>query len=258
MRFQVADMDGDGRPDIVVACRTGVYIFYNKGYPMRVRGASPMPEQTSYPSYRDWDAPQPWRRDPGLDSEGFHPLFARGEPTAGWSRNDGTLTWNGAAGPEYLWEQQVYSDFVLDLEFRASAKGDGRVYLRTTNTAEPEQSGIGIRIVNPGSRSPLDRDSVGGIFGLVAPRENAGKPNDWNRYTITCLGPRIAVALNGRPVSEIDLDSWTRARQGPDGAPNRLGHPLRELARAGYIGLEARGGPVSVRNIRIKPTGPGH
>ncbi len=55
MRLQVADMDGDGRPDIVIPCKTGLYIFYNKGYSPRTRGANHLPDRTTYPSHREWD-----------------------------------------------------------------------------------------------------------------------------------------------------------------------------------------------------------
>ena len=32
MRLNVADVDGDGKLDIIVACKTGLYVFKNKGY----------------------------------------------------------------------------------------------------------------------------------------------------------------------------------------------------------------------------------
>ena len=41
----VADMDGDGRPDVVVACRTGLYVFLDKGYSTRSRDKSPLPDR---------------------------------------------------------------------------------------------------------------------------------------------------------------------------------------------------------------------
>ena len=62
MRFQVADMDGDGRPDIVIPCKTGLYVFFNKGYPTRARGGTNwLPDRTTYPSHRAWEAPRPDR-----------------------------------------------------------------------------------------------------------------------------------------------------------------------------------------------------
>jgi hypothetical protein len=61
MKLNVADMNGDGRPDIIVACKTGLYIFYNKGYSPKKHEASPLPDRTTYPSHIPWEAPRPPR-----------------------------------------------------------------------------------------------------------------------------------------------------------------------------------------------------
>jgi hypothetical protein len=58
MRMQVEDMDGDGRPDIIIPCKTGLYIFFNKGYTQRKGGVNFLPDRTTYPSHREWDAPR--------------------------------------------------------------------------------------------------------------------------------------------------------------------------------------------------------
>ena len=58
MRLNAADMDGDGRRDVVVACRTGLYIFFNKGYPQGTRGVNYLPARESYPSHIPWEAPR--------------------------------------------------------------------------------------------------------------------------------------------------------------------------------------------------------
>ncbi len=55
MRLSVGDMDGDGRPDVVVACKTGLYVFFNKGYSPRARGRSPLPDRDTYPGNVNWE-----------------------------------------------------------------------------------------------------------------------------------------------------------------------------------------------------------
>ena len=59
MKLNVADVDGDGRLDIIVACKTGLYVFQNKGYSTRKKEPSPLPDRTTYPSHRAWEAPRP-------------------------------------------------------------------------------------------------------------------------------------------------------------------------------------------------------
>jgi len=54
MRLQVEDLNGDGRKDIVIACRTGLYVFFNQGYTPRARGANWLPPRESYPSHKPW------------------------------------------------------------------------------------------------------------------------------------------------------------------------------------------------------------
>ncbi len=55
MRLSVGDMDGDGRQDVVVACKTGLYIFFNKGYSPRTRGRNPLPDRNTYPGNVNWE-----------------------------------------------------------------------------------------------------------------------------------------------------------------------------------------------------------
>jgi hypothetical protein len=261
MRLQVADMDGDGRQDIVIPCRSGLYIFYNKGYTSRSRGTNYLPDRKSYPSHKEWEAPRQPRQQP--DAEGFTSLF-NGRDLTGWSPATNWAVENGVIvlkdrtdrqehNDNYLWTRQPYGNFVLDLEFKVSQGTNSGVFIRTSNMKDPVQTGIEIQIGNLPAGRPLARGSVGGIYDLVAPKANALKPDDWNRYTITCDGPRISVALNGQVVSEANLDLWTEARKNPDGTPNKFDRALRDFARSGYVGLQDHGTPVSYRNIRIKP-----
>src|SRR5262249_25104136 len=80
MRLSTGDLDGDGRQDIVIACRTGLYVFYNKGPSQRTRGRNPMPDRASYPGNVVWETP---RNQPQPDREGFVSLF-NGRDLSGW------------------------------------------------------------------------------------------------------------------------------------------------------------------------------
>ena len=59
MRLSTADLDGNGRTDVVVACRSGLYVFFNKGYSPRTRPRNPLPDRNSYPGNVQWEAPRP-------------------------------------------------------------------------------------------------------------------------------------------------------------------------------------------------------
>jgi hypothetical protein len=152
----------------------------------------------------------------------------------------------------YLWTAKTYGDFVLELEFKVWPDTNSGVFIRTADLKDPVQTGIEIQVANQNPEKPLTRGSVGGIYDLVAPTQKTLKPNDWNRMTVTCQGSRISVQLNGKLLSEADLDKWTEANKNPDGSRNKFKRPLKDFAREGYIGFQDHGSPVSYRNIRIK------
>ncbi len=260
MRISVADLDGDGRQDIVIACRSGLYAFFNKGYSPKSRAKSLLPDRDSYPGNINWDAP---RSSVQPDSQGFVSLFngkdlAGWQPAVNWTVENGAITLKNRTDRQehndnYLWADRKYGDFVLELEFKVAPGTNSGIFLHTSNPKDPVQNGIEIQVASSAPGRPLGKGSIGGIYDLVAPVANPLKPDDWNQYTITCQGARISVVLNGQKVSEADLDQWTDARKNPDGTPNKFDVPLKTFAHTGYLGLQDHGTPVWYRNIRIKP-----
>ncbi|MBN2473931.1 MAG: VCBS repeat-containing protein [Pirellulales bacterium] len=54
MKLNVVDMDKDGRLDVVVAGKGGLYVFYHRGYAPRPRGEIRLAPEETYPSWKPW------------------------------------------------------------------------------------------------------------------------------------------------------------------------------------------------------------
>ena len=257
MRLSIADVDSNGKQDVVVACRSGLYAFLNHGYSPRTRGRNPMPPRDSYPGNVNWEA-----RRAASAPAGQVVLFdgkdlSAWQPAQHWTVEDGVLTLKNRTDRQehndnYLYTRRQYGDFILDLDFKVEQGTNSGVYLRTSDMKDPVQTGLEIQVATLAPGRPLGRGSVGGIYDLVAPRVNAVIAGEWNHYTINCKGPMITVLLNGQQVSEMDLDKWTEARKNPDGSPNKFTRAMKDFARVGYVGLQDHGTPVWYRNIRIR------
>ena len=156
---------------------------------------------------------------------------------------------------EYLWTKEQYGDFILELEFKVPEKANSGIFLRTSDLQDPVYSGLEIQVANSFGKTETNKNgTAGAIYDLKAPSKNPIKaPGEWNKVRVECRGPKIAVALNGEAVAEIDLDQWTETGKNPDGTKNKFKKPLKEFARKGYVGLQDHGRPVWYRNVRIKP-----
>lgn len=170
-------------------------------------------------------------------------------PAAGWVVDDGALTRKRPAGD--IWTKQRFGDFVLDLEFKT--EGNSGVFIRTDNPRDNVQTGIEIQVDRP-SKTP-GKHSVGAVYDLLAPGKEATKAGQWNHVTITAVGPRLTVVMNGQSIIDMDLDQWKDAGKNPDGTKNKFRTALKEFKREGHIGLQDHGAVVAYRNIKIKPAG---
>jgi len=212
------------------------------------------------------DEPNLLRPTRGAAGNGWKPLFD-GESMAGWhvagrpapySIEDGALSIAARPGGGHLETEEDYSDFRLRLDFRVPRAGNSGVFLRAARGgANPAVSGCEIQILDDfgweaatGSRlQPWQ--FTGSIYGAVAPGvRDALRPNgEWNAYEILFRDSRLAVALNGCTLFDLDTTTIEPA----------LGPPFSQRAAAGFIGLQAHASiqaapddVLSFRNIFIQ------
>jgi hypothetical protein len=183
--------------------------------------------------------------------DGFVPLL-NGKDLTGWNTTgnwlveaDGAVALHPRPGEHgwtrydaYLTTARKYKDFVLDLEFKLNKGGNSGVFLRVGNPRDQVSSGFEIQILDSHDKpEPLGEHDCGGVIGTKGPSKNMAKPaGEWNRYTITCKGSKLAVDFNGEKVIDLDLDKTG----------------LKNRPREGFIGFQDEGLPVWYRNVRIK------
>jgi hypothetical protein len=192
----------------------------------------------------------------------WQPLFAadlsNAEYPAGvWTISDGVLT---ASEDQAIWTTKDYENFVLDLEFMTAPGTNSGVIVYCSDMANWIPNSVEIQIADDFAEEWAKEPATwhcGAIFGHLAPTKSmVKKAGEWNHYTITCVGKKISVVLNGEKVTDMDMSLWTSAKTNPDGSeiPAWLSRPFAELATIGRIGFQGKhaGAPIFFRNIRIK------
>jgi hypothetical protein len=181
--------------------------------------------------------------EPAKGEEGWRQLFNgqdltgwKGRKEGGWKVEDGALAWQKGCG--YIWTEEQFGNFVLDLDFKVSQGANSGIFIRTAKTRDPVDTGIEVQILDSVGQKP-GRYSCCAIYDCLAPSKNAEKPvGEWNRVTITCKDNKIEIVLNGEKIIDMDLDLWTEAHKNPDGSPNKFNTAYKDMARRGFIGLQ--------------------
>ena len=201
-------------------------------------------------------------KHPNTSEPGWKDLFNAGLsnaifPKGVWTVSDGVIT---ASKDEALWSEKAYDNFMLDLEFKDADGTNSGVIVHASDIKEWIPHSVEIQIADDysdewGKAAPTWQCAA--IFGHQAPtKRTVKKPGEWNHYTITCVGKKIWVVLNGELVNVCDMNEYTSAKKNPDGSdiPAWLSNPMASLALHGQIGFQGKhaGAPIYFRNIRIK------
>jgi hypothetical protein len=208
-----------------------------------------------------------WAQDnydkhPDTSTEGWVNLFNNDlsnavYPKDIWTVNDGVIT---ASKDEALWSEKEYDNFILDLEFKNADGTNSGVIVHASDIKEWIPHSVEIQIADDYSEEwskVVPSWQCAAIFGhQAAAKRTVKKAGEWNHYTITCMGKKIWVVLNGELVNECDMNLFTSAKTNPDGSeiPSWLSNPMATLPLHGHIGFQGKhaGAPIYFRNIKIK------
>lgn len=176
-------------------------------------------------------------------------------PGVVWTVKDGVLHGSEPRGT-WLVSEREYGDFVLTFEWKLGERGNSGTALRSPLSGDPAFDGLELQMVDkryyPADMQVHPDELTASLYKAVAPSAQVFKPMDWNKYEITCLGPKVKVVLNGTTVLDLNLDEQTKPTKRHDGTDAA---PLKDRPRKGHIGfqeLSRGGGHVEVRNARIK------
>ncbi len=155
-----------------------------------------------------------------------------------WYVEDGLLICESGPKAEYgyLSTKEFYDNFELTLEFMQEADGNSGVFFKSTFEGT-KVTGWQVEVAPPGKHSGGIYESYGRGW-LIKPnpeKESALKMGEWNKMTISVMGPRVTTWLNGVQMVEFTDD--------------KIG------AGKGAIALQIHdGGGIKVkwRNIKIK------
>lgn len=208
-------------------------------------------------------AAQLYSKHPDTSGDGWIDMFNKDLSNAiyaagVWSIDkDGVIT---ATKDEALWSSHMYNDFVLDLEFKTADGTNSGVIVHASDLEEWIPHSVEIQIADDysaeWSKAPATWQCAA-VFGhQAASKHVVKKPGEWNHFTITCVGKKIWIVLNGEMVNEFDMGLYTSAKKNPDGndIPAWLSNPLATLPLNGHIGFQGKhaGAPIYFRNIKIK------
>ena len=193
--------------------------------------------------------------------EGWRPLFdgsslkgwrsdEKGSLPGGWTILDGAIHTSGKN--PLLISSEEFESFELELDWKVAPGSNSGIFYWLQNGPSgsfyPE-----FQVHDPAQR---DGYKSGALWGMITTQKVYDNPvGHWNKARIVALGGKVEHWVNGELACKYNLDdpSW----QGVKAAlpPNKK--VPWEYVRKGAIALQANGGDVDFKNIKVRTLAPG-
>jgi len=185
---------------------------------------------------------------PRASELGWKPLFD-GSSLAGWEKSspelgcraqDGVLSFLTQGPGGELRSSEDFRDFRLRLEYRHGRMANSGLFLRAARDgSNPAFSGCELQILDDFNWETVTGTKLkpwqftGSLYGSVpAGDHHRLRPlGEWNTYEVLYQGGRLALALNGRTLYDVDTLKLV-----PES-----GEPFARRAAEGFIGLQHHG-----------------
>jgi FAD:protein FMN transferase len=160
-----------------------------------------------------------------------------------------------AEGGGQIESRSDHADFCLRADFRIARMANSGLFLRAARDgSNPAYSGMEIQVLDDfhweaetqSTLAPYQK--TGGLYGAFppGPAKDYRPVGEWNLIEVLCRGNRLAVALNGQALYDLDL---SRIPADP---------PLIGRASTGFLGWQRYGAPrvilpwaIQVKNWRV-------
>jgi hypothetical protein len=197
---------------------------------------------------------------------GWRTLFD-GKSLEGWSIEgereryqaaDGVLSFLARGGGGHLFTVEDFQDFRLRLDFRIARMANSGLFLRAARDgSNPAFSGCELQILDDFDWESVTASKLkpwqftGSLYGAVPPGDRGAllPLGRWNTYEVLYQGTRLAVALNGHTLYDVDTHALV-----PES-----GEPFAKRAPRGFIGLQHHGSEnirdevmISFRNLFVQ------
>ena len=272
MNVHVADMNGDGRNDVVNPSKAGLYIFYNEGAPPTPGDAYRLPTYDEYETWRSWG--EYGTLFNGRDFSGW--VVPEGD-AGHWKVEDFMIKYDALSEAEekHLFTEEEYCDYNLHVEWRfpeASGLYDMPNIL-PDGTYETDDDGDVITMPTPNSDSGIllrgsydqaniwnwgvgsgelwgvrtNQDNAPALRAAAVPSKRMDNPiGEWNEFDIQMIGDRVTVRLNGEEVIHA-----ARVPGIPECGPIGLQHHGGMIEETGE--MHPTSSIIEFRNIWIDP-----
>ncbi len=162
-------------------------------------------------------------------------------PSDGYKLENGVLSVPAKDSGD-IHTKEDFKDFRLRVDFKIARMANSGLYLRSARKSEnPSFAGAEVQILDDFNweketkTTLLPYQFTGGLYGSVPAGWKRYHPiGEWNTYEVLYLGTRLAVALNGLVLYDVDVTKVPVAEH----------PPFADRPKSGFIGFQRYGAPL--------------